>query len=243
MITPGAEPGLLVEKKGPALHLTLARPEASNALDATLVHALDDALAHAGSSGYTVLVLTGQGPDFCLGMDIEAMKATRASGSTRPVHDAFARVLDHLHSLPLLTIALIRGRALGGGLALAAACDVAVARDGAQFGLPEALNGLIPANAAPPVARRIGTHIARRLALTTETVDADTALRLGLIDHLAADDVAAEGLVRRLAVRISRLQPEIIAEIKAMFSQRSVNSPEYRDWAVARITRLVDDHY
>ncbi len=226
------------DRLGPAAHLLLARKARRNALDAALLAALDAAVGEAVAAGECALVLDADGEVFCAGMDFAALTATDAP--SRPLHETFARLLRRLDEAPLLSIALVDGEALGGGLALAAACDVVVATPAARFGLPEALWGLVPANAAPYIARRTGVRAARTLALTTESIDAQTALRLGLVDHLAEDRRAALGVVRRLCLRASRVGAEGLAAVRQCFARLDGAPADYAAWALEAISAATD---
>lgn len=239
---PGADPidarGVRSDRLGPASLLVLARAHRRNALDAALLTALGEALAAAADARDPALVLCAEGEAFCTGMDFSALAAD--SGSSRPLHQSFADVLRRLGDLPGLSVAVVEGDALGGGLALAAACDVVIATPQARFGLPEAVWGLIPANAAPVVARRCGVGAARRLALITEPVDAGTALRLGLIDHLATDRTAALGIARRLCLRAARVGSEGLVAVKQCFRRLDDDPAGYAAWAEEAITAASD---
>jgi enoyl-CoA hydratase/carnithine racemase len=232
---------LRVDGLGPALRLTLVRAAQRNALDGELLAALEMALATAAADQRPALILTAEGGVFSSGMDFGAVSALAGRVSSRPLHQAFARVLGQLAQLPALTLALVDGDALGGGLALAAACDVVIATDAARFGLPEALWGLLPANAAPVVARRVGLQAARRLALTTESIGTAEALRLGLADYHVADRDVAVGLLRRLCLRAGRVGPAGIASVKTCFRRLAEDPAGYGDWALDAITASADD--
>ncbi|WP_162901530.1 enoyl-CoA hydratase/isomerase family protein [Breoghania sp. L-A4] len=214
---------------GPALHLTLDRPEAGNALNEGLLAALDTALA---ANAAPAIVLDGAGSAFCTGLDLAEL---RNDAAETPPYERFARILDTLASAPALTIAVVDGDAFGGGLALACACDVVVATKTSRFALPEALWGLLPALAAPVVARRAGLAATRRLALTTEPVNAVEALRLGLADHVVADRAAAEGIARRQALRAARTGADALSSVKALFGRLERDPETYRAFALREI--------
>jgi polyketide biosynthesis enoyl-CoA hydratase PksH len=232
---------LLQGRLGPAMLLTLASATRGNALDMRLLELMEAAISALIANGDASLVLDAEGDKFCVGMDLAEVAAlAAASHGTRGLHEAFARVLARLGDVPALSIALVDGEALGGGLALAAACDVVIATDRARFGLPEALWGLLPANAGPLVARRIGLHAARRLALTTETVPVDEAHRLGLIDIRATDRVAALGIARRLCLRADRVGCSSVAAVKDCFGRLAGDPADYRAWALETISVETD---
>ncbi len=151
--------------------------------------------------GGAVVVLRGAGC-FCDGLDLGA-----AGGSDDDtLHQAvfgFAEVLRTLHALPHPLLAVVEGSARGGGVGLAAACDVVLAGPSASFALPEAIFGLTPAIVGSLVAARVGGPALRRLALTASAIDAHEALRLGLVDTVA-DTEGLDRTKRRLVRALSR---------------------------------------
>lgn len=227
--------GVQVSAFGPAARLTMTAVR----LDAALVAALRAALDTAASDGAPAVLLDAEGEVFSLGMDIRAMLAM--TGDTRPVHEAFAELLEAIAAYPGLSVALVDGPALGGGLALAAACDVVVATEQARFGLPEALWGLLPANAAAVIARRTGLAAARRLALETESVVPAEALRLGLADALAPGRTAAEGLVRRRVLRAQRVGRQALVDVKDLFKTLETFPGDYARRAIDGLGERLDD--
>lgn len=189
--------------------LTLNRPEVHNAFDDELICGLTDTLRQLGNDrSVRVVVLTGNGPSFSAGADLNWMKGMLDASQQANEHDALqlARLLRTLNYLPVPTIARVNGAAIGGGLGLVACCDVAVAADTARFALTEARLGLAPAIISPYVFRRIGEGQARRYFLTGERFDAEHARRIGLVHEITT----AEGLdaeVERLCAEIRKGGP------------------------------------
>lgn len=200
----------------------LNRPTRHNALNETLIaalHRLLDALAERDD--VRVLVLAGRGPDFCAGADLDWMRRMAATdpGHNRDDAARLAALLQRLAQLPQPVLARIRGAAIGGGLGLAAACDIALASRDAHFALSEVRLGLVPATIAPYVVDAIGARQATRYALSAERIDAETALRIGLVHELAAD---ADELDRRIAALCQALRqgaPGAQARCKALLRQ------------------------
>jgi methylglutaconyl-CoA hydratase len=167
--------------------LTLRRPEKHNAMNAAMISELRDALARVrGDGGIRVVVLTGAGNSFCAGGDLEWMR-TQASAD-RPTRIAQARelalMLKDLNELPKPVIGRINGAAYGGGVGLAAVCDIVVASDAARFGLTEVRLGLIPATIGPYVVARLGEGHARRVFFSGRLFDAEEAKALGLVGRI-----------------------------------------------------------
>jgi enoyl-CoA hydratase/carnithine racemase len=190
---------LRIERDGPLLRVALARPERRNAFDAALIAELTEAFTDVGDA--RAVVLSGDGPSFCAGADIEWQRASIDLSYDENVEDArrLYRMLETIDRCPAPVVARIHGYALGGGSGLTACVDVALAAEDAIFGFSEVKLGIIPAVISPFVFARIGTAHARRLFLTGERFDAQTALRIGLVHEVAADvDTALERIVGEL---------------------------------------------
>ena len=182
--------GLQIKRDGRVLRVTLARPERRNAFDAELIAELTEAFADVGDA--RAVVLAGEGPSFCAGADVEWQRSAIDLSLEENVEDALRlhRMCETIDRCPAPVIARVQGYALGGGSGLTACVDVAIAAPDAVFGFSEVKLGIIPAVISPFVLPRIGAH-ARRYFLTGERFDAETALRIGLIEEVAADLDAA----------------------------------------------------
>ncbi|MFE3544334.1 enoyl-CoA hydratase/isomerase family protein [Nocardia sp. NPDC059177] len=198
---------LELDIEGATATLTLDRPGRRNVLDADLLTALHRSLdvVHR-SPTVRVLRLGHHGPWFCAGMDLaDVAEPVRTTAD-------FYSVLERLALGDLTTIAIVDGQVAGGGVGLVAACDVVLASAGSTFSLPEALWGLVPAAVYPFLRRRVGPGGARHLALSTRTMTAPEAARMGLVDEVSERvDQAATAATRR-CVRVDRAT---IARIKA----------------------------
>jgi methylglutaconyl-CoA hydratase len=167
----------------------------------------------------------------------------RASQATREwnVEDArrFAAMLARIEACPKPTVARLQGAALGGGVGLACACDVALAADDASFSVSEARFGILPAVIGPYVTNAVGKRQARRLALTTARIGAVEALTIGLVQQvvpLADLDAAVDKTVADLLAG----GPDAQREIKALFAQLPVGpiTPEVRELTAQTIARV-----
>lgn len=180
-----------IERQGPVGLVTLNRPERHNAFDENLIAELTDALrSMEAEDAVRVVVLSGAGPSFSAGADVDWMKRAAAHTKDENERDAMAlgalmRTLDHLRKP---TIARVHGAAIGGGVGLVACCDIAVALNGAQFGFSEVKLGLIPAVISPYVLAAIGPRAARRYFLTGERFEAADAYRMNLVHDLAGSE-------------------------------------------------------
>ncbi|WP_020634863.1 enoyl-CoA hydratase/isomerase family protein [Amycolatopsis alba] len=173
--------------------VTLASPATDNRLDDEPVRLLLDSLDRAEADPTVhVLVLAARGRTFCAGMSLGDPTAADWELDPTPVRE----LLTRLKRSSLVTIAVVDGAALGGGVGLAAACDQVIVGPRATFRLTEVLLGLIPAVVLPLLAERIGLHRAFSWALTAEEVTATRSVQSGLADRWAHDP--EEELRRRL---------------------------------------------
>src|SRR4051794_6231770 len=189
---PGAKlPGMpvYVERRADGVELlTLSRPEKRNALSIELREQLADMLAdRSANRDVRCLVLTGAGSAFCSGMDVTQF------GGDRPHKEKLVetseRLFDHLARLPVPVVAAVNGPAVAGGFGLALLCDVRLAAPAATFGFPEVGRHIPPPYAAAAAA--LPPALARRLCLTGELLDAEQALREGVVAAVHEDVVEA----------------------------------------------------
>lgn len=211
-----------VSRRGAVATVTLNRPEFHNALNALLIAevtrcfvALADAAAAGGTDAPRAVVLTGAGTSFCAGADLHAMSQSLELPPAENLADAerLAAMFAAIDHCPLPTLARINGTALGGGVGLIAACDIAVAAAGARFGFSEVRLGLAPAVIAPFVLRRIGEGHARALFLGGGRFDAARAREIGLVHAVAPADNLDRAVDERLAALL-RGGPVAIAAAK-----------------------------
>jgi methylglutaconyl-CoA hydratase len=186
---------LRIERDGEVLRVTLSRPDRRNAFDAALIAALAEAFADVGEA--RAVVLAGEGESFCAGADVEWQRSSIELSYDENVADyrRLYRMLQSIYRCPAPVVGRIQGYALGGGSGLVCCTDVAIAAPDAVFGFSEVRLGIIPAVISPMVLARIGPAAARRYALTGERIDAETALRIGLVHEVADDLDAAVGRV------------------------------------------------
>jgi enoyl-CoA hydratase/carnithine racemase len=187
--------GLRTERDGAVYRVTLAKPERRNAFDAALIAELTEAFALVGDA--RVVVLSGDGPSFCAGADVEWQRSSIDLSYDENVEDAMRlyEMCEAIDTCPAPVIVRVHGYALGGGSGLVACADVAVAAPDAVFGFSEVRLGIIPAVISPFVLPKIGAH-ARRYFLTGERFDAEAALRIGLIHEVSErPDTVVEELV------------------------------------------------
>jgi enoyl-CoA hydratase len=198
------QPAVLVERRGPVALLTLNRPAALNAINRPLIEALEAACRELQQDrDVWVVVLRGAGERaFCVGADLKERRELSLV-ETQRLRSDLVQAFRLLNSLPMPTIAAVRGFALGGGFELALCCDLIVAADDARFGLPEVSLGIIPGGGGTQLLPRlIGKSQAKRLIFTGRRIDAAVAERLGIaveVVPVAELGQAALGLAEEIA--------------------------------------------
>jgi len=177
------------EPRGRARWLIIDRPAQRNSLSFSLLGELRAALARADTDeAVRAICLTCEGDRaFCSGMDFASAAAAAQAGpeAAHQGHRAYAGLLLDLSRLGKPVVACVNGAAMGGGLGLLAACDLAVAADDARFGTPEVDVGLFPYMALAPLTRVLGRRVALELMLTGRKIDAAEARAIGLVNTVA----------------------------------------------------------
>ena len=219
--------GLRVERDGPILRVTLAKPDRRNAFDAELIAELHEAVRDVGDA--RVVLLSGDGESFCAGADVEWQRSAIDLSFDENVEDAMRlfAMMQAIDGSPAPVVARIQGYALGGGSGLAAAVDVAIASNDAVFGFSEVKLGIIPAVISPFVLPKIGEGAARRYFLTGERFDARTALRIGLVSEVADD---LDDAVDRVVADLLTSGPQAAREAKRLVRTRP-HGEETAQWA------------
>jgi methylglutaconyl-CoA hydratase len=220
-------PSILTQRDGPVLRVTLNRPEVRNAFDEEVIADLDTLAANAASDRQLrALVLGGSGKAFCAGADVAWMAKSIAYSQRENLSDAedLARMLERLDTLPFPVIGRIHGAALGGGVGLAAICDIAIAADDAVFALSEVKLGILPAVVAPYVIRKIGISAARELFLTGSRFGAVHAKQIGLVHEIVPAAELDAAVTRRLA-EVMTAGPRAIATAKALIREIAAAHP------------------
>lgn len=196
--------------------VTLNRPEKHNAFTAETILELTHAFTALGADpAVRAIRLAGHGPSFSAGADAGWMRAQAAAGEEENRADAMrlSDMLATINDCPKPVIAVVHGKAYGGGVGLAACADMVVATPDAEFRLSEVRLGLTPATISPFVVARIGASHARRYFLTAEAFSAPEALAMGLVHAVSeTPDAVAEGWFAQLLMGA----PGAIADAKAL---------------------------
>jgi methylglutaconyl-CoA hydratase len=200
----------------------LDRVEHRNALNAELTEQLIEVvnLVEADDS-VRVILLTGAGAAFCGGVDLSAMRSHGIGGDIASnLADAqrLADLMLALHSSRKPTLAVVNGAAVGAGVGLVAACDIALCSTAAHFRLPEVQLGIVPAAISPHLVDAMGVRRAKRFALTGEVIEPVEAQKVGLVHEVTEPgNLTARAL--EIATRLSRGGPLALAACKQLFEQ------------------------
>jgi len=215
---------ITTQQDGPVVRVTLNRPDVRNAFNEELIAELT-AWAESVSAGPApgrprVAVLAGAGKVFCAGADLTWMSKMVGYTHAENVRDArtMARMFEALDALPIPLIGRVHGAALGGGVGLAAVCDIVVAADDAAFAFTEVKLGILPAVISPYAIAKIGRSAARELFLTGARFTAERAKEIGLV-HAVTE---ANDLDRTIAKYVNDLvtsAPDAVAAAKRLIAE------------------------
>lgn len=219
---------LAVRRDGPVQYLTLNRPDVRNAFNDEVVAELRHwADAILSAPGVRVVVLDGAGKVFSAGADAGWMARMAAASQDDNERDAAATtaMLRAINALPMAVIGKIHGAALGGGVGLAAVCDIVVADARTVFGFTETKLGILPAMISPFVLPKIGVSAARELFLTGMRFDAARAQAIGLV-HAVVPTADLDAAVQRYVTEILSAAPSAVAAAKAIIPAVAGRTPE-----------------
>ncbi len=221
----GADATVIVSRRAAAVaQVTMARASVFNAFDEAMIAQLDAAFTQlAQDDSVRVIVLAGAGKHFSAGADLQWMQRASLASPEWNLQDArrFAAMLWSIDNCAKPTVARIQGAALGAGVGLACACDIAIAADNASFSVSEARFGILPAVIAPYLVNAVGPRQAKRLALSATRFNADQALALGLVQQRTALD-ALDAAVDATVAELLAGGPNAQREIKQLYAQLQV---------------------
>ena len=226
---------------GSVLHVTLNRPESRNAMSLKMVAELRQVLALAQAQAgqkdaIRVLVLRGAGGHFCAGADLkdmagarmQAMQTAKEVGAPDPiaqVNAEFGALCVDYAQTGLAVVAVLEGTVMGGGFGLACVADVVLASETASFRLPETSLGVVPAQIAPFLVERLGYSQAKRLAVTGGRLDAQAALRIGLV-HSVVNSAELQDELDKVLTDILACAPGALAATKALMARARLSPPQ-----------------
>ena len=226
---PVADPKLVAERVRVEIAdhvatVTLTRADKHNALDPAMFAAIVQATERVGEEpGVRVVVLHGEGPSFCSGIDLMSLASAGngIEGITNPldgpVPNVFQRVAYEWMRLPVPVIAAIHGNCFGGGLQIALGADIRLCAPDARLSVMEVRWGLVPdMSITRTLPRLVGIDVAKELTFTGRTLSGTEADALGLVTHLADDPLAAG---RELAAEIANKSPHAIRAAKRLLDE------------------------
>lgn len=198
--------------------VTLNRPEKRNALNDEIIVALKQHLGRAGDDDEVrVIVIRGAGNDFCAGADLAQLERI-AAGATSEENYADAMKLGDLliqmRRCAKPIIAAVHGNALAGGAGLATGCDLVIAKDDAVFGYPEVKLGFVPAMVMAMLIRAVGEKVAFELAALGNTISAQRAQDIGLVNRISTGDFDAD--VASFAQEVAKRSGTAVSLIKGL---------------------------
>ncbi len=211
---------ILVSTTDHVCTITLDRPDKRNALTTAMIADLRAIFERvAGDDAVRVLVLAGNGPAFCAGLDLRELAAQRAAGAVDT--QTLEHALKVLEACPQPTIAAVQGDAVAGGCELALHCDLRVVAESARFAMPLARIGIcVPVTLTWKLVDTIGAAATKELLFTGEAIDAQAARALGLVNRVVADPELGRA-ANYLGRQIAALAPLSVRAMKA-FVQRLV---------------------
>lgn len=239
-------------------HISLSREEKYNAMNSQMIEELigllnwsaENSVATQGrlhDDGGTpllrVIVISGAGKHFCAGADINMMRdaGTKTAEQNREDSKRLDALFNGLWSHPCFTIGAIQGVALGGGAGLIACMDHVIAARDTRIALSEGKLGILPAVIGPYVYRRVGSACFRRLAMQASRINADEALRIGMVEQLVdtVDDLAAK--VDEMVAELMTTGPMAVAKAKELalnFDRWTGGDDELRQWTLDYTSRM-----
>ncbi|MBS0359624.1 MAG: enoyl-CoA hydratase/isomerase family protein [Proteobacteria bacterium] len=221
---------IIFEENNAIATLTLNRPEKHNAFDDKLIKTLLQHLKKIEQDKTThAVILKGAGKHFSAGADLAWMQRMIQYTEAENIADAkqLAELMDTLYHLSKPTIALVQGAAYGGGVGLAACCDIAIGTSKAAFCLSEVKIGMTPAVISPYVINVIGERAARRYFLTAEVISAEKALALNLISEIVSEsELQTAGL--KLAETLLANSPKAVTGTKDLITRTARGPIDHR---------------
>jgi methylglutaconyl-CoA hydratase len=232
---------LLIDKREQTATVRLNRPVLHNAFNEQLIAELTHAFRTFGADdSVRIILLAAEGKSFCAGADLNWMGAMVNYSREQNVQDAsaMADMFEAIDACPKPVIARVHGAAMGGGIGLVAACDLAFTVPEAKFAFSEVKLGIIPAVISPYVVRKIGYGHARALFLTGERFDAETAFRIGLLHRILPAGELDAGIQASINAML-RNGPQAMAAVKSLLREIAEHSQdEVRELTIRQIADL-----
>jgi len=247
-----------LEIEGAVARLTLTRPDVFNAMNiqmiSEIISLLDwtekrsvarmgNLIDSSGDSCIRVLIFSGNGRHFCAGADINMMRdaGAKSSEENRIDSERLDRLFNTLWAHPCFTIGIVQGVALGGGAGLVACLDHVIVEPRTRIALSEGKLGILPAVIGPYVHRRVGSSQFRRLAMLAGRIDAEEALRIGMVDQAEDSPEAAHEAALGVIEEVLTTGPMAVAEAKRLtltFDRWVGTDEELRLWTLDKTSEM-----
>lgn len=213
---------LYVTETDRVVTVALNRPERRNALNPRMIDELLAVMQALGRRSSGVMILTGRGPAFCAGLDLEHLKelVSKTPAEHREDSERIARLFRCLYDLPLPTIAAVNGHAIAGGTGLATICDFTLSVPEAKFGYTEARIGFVPAMVSSFLSLQVGEKKARDLLLSARLIPAEEAMEMGLVNEVVTD-TGLMARARQLGHQLMQNSPESLRATKKLLSEHT----------------------
>ena len=229
---PRPESPIIEEQENGIVRLTLNRPEKLNSLSKDMLEMLQVKLdAIAENRAAKLVIIQGAGKAFCSGHDLKEMIATRKESYYKSLFQQCSRMMMTLNKIPQPVIALVNGIATAAGCQLVGACDLAVASEDARFATSGINVGLFCSTPSVPISRNIPRKIAMELLLTGEFIDANTALKWGLINRIAPRQKLEEEVQKLADSILSKSSLAVFTGKKMFYKQLEKNMEDAYEFA------------
>jgi methylglutaconyl-CoA hydratase len=221
--------------------IALNRPDVHNAMNETLMKELTSCFKMLSNNSDTkCIILTGKGPSFCAGADLNWMKSMVSYSKEENIKDS-TLLLDLYHIIytcPKPVIGKINGHAFGGGVGLIAVCDITIGIPNKKYAFSEAKLGIIPSVISSFVASRMKPADMRRFFITAERFDTSIAHNIGLIDVIASEEEFDDIINSYVSLMLSS-GPNAISEIKQLINKlTSLDTKQFQQYSVEKIAQL-----
>jgi methylglutaconyl-CoA hydratase len=222
---------LKTTQKNKVLYITITRPDFHNALDRELISLLTKTFkAIKNDKSILAVVLAGDGPSFCAGGDLNWMRESLKFNLAKNTKDAqtLSNMYETIFRCPVPVIGYVHGNVMGGGVGLAAVCDIVASESNTKFCLSEVRLGLVPSIIAPYVLKKMPEGMARPLFLTAEVFRADHAEKANLVHFVGSEEACQNFIVNKLNLIVNN-GPEATRVAKDLIHNVTTSS-----WPAAR---------
>ncbi|HEX2925742.1 MAG TPA: enoyl-CoA hydratase-related protein [Ruminiclostridium sp.] len=230
---------LLVEENQGVINVIFNRPAEKNSINIEMLSDINKVLDYAEKNNECkMIVLQGSDNYFCSGMDFKEFSQSSEAHQGERRADPYMQTIKRFSLIPKIVVSKVDGKVTAGGVGFVAASDYVVATECSQFSLPEALWGLLPAMVLPYLIRRVGFQKAYSMTLTTQSISAEEAYSIHLVDNLTKNPDQA---IHRLWLRLRIINESTLKYMKEYFRKLWIINNSVEDEAVRMISTLLSD--